>query len=251
MDSLENSATDYRARIYERYASGFQSAPSVFDIDSARRWGRAYRYYLRDWLPRDPDARIVDVACGGGRLLQFYVDAGYRNGWGVDVSPEQVMLSRQVTPNVIEENALSFLANQSSDFDLISGLDIIEHFCKPEVLEFLDLCFGRLKPGGRLILQTPNAESPWGTHHRYNDLTHELAFNPNSISRLLTLVGFESVEAREVGPVPWGYGARSSFRWLGWQAIRAALKFWNLVETGSSGSGVFSRVFLITAKRPI
>jgi 2-polyprenyl-3-methyl-5-hydroxy-6-metoxy-1,4-benzoquinol methylase len=249
VESANNLNTDYRARIYERYASGFQSAPETFDIEAARRWGRAYRHYLKGWLPERRDARILDVACGGGKLLQFYLDAGYTDVHGVDVSPEQVALARQVTPSVTQANVLEYLAGQVERFDFISGLDIVEHFRKDEVLAFLDLCHAALKPGGRLVLQTPNAESPWGTHHRYNDLTHELGFNPNALSRLLALVGFDAIEAREQGPVPWGYSAASTLRWCVWQAIRAGLKVWNIAETGDAGSGVFTRVFLVSAKK--
>lgn len=241
---------DYRSRIYTQYASRFQSAPKTFDVAAARQWGRAYRHYFRKWLPERRDARILDVACGGGKLLQFYLDCGYTNVHGVDVSPEQVALARQVTPNVIEANVLDYLAEHGGRFDFISGLDIIEHFRKDEVLRFLDLLFAALVPGGRVVLQTPNAESPWGTHHRYNDLTHELGFNPNLLTRLLALVGFTGIEAREQGPVPWGYSAASTLRWCAWQTIRTGLKLWNLAETGNVGSGVFTRVFLISAIRP-
>lgn len=240
---------DYRTRIYERYASRFQSAPATFDLAAARRWGLAYRHYLRGWLPTDRNARILDLACGGGKLLQFYLDASYANVHGVDISPEQVALARQVTPNVEQANVLDYLAKNPGRFDFISGLDIVEHFRKDEVLRFLDLCHAALKSGGRLVLQTPNAESPWGTHHRYNDLTHELAFNPNALSRLLALVGFTAIEAREQGPVPFGYSIASSLRWLAWQTIRVGLKVWNLAEMGDAGSGVFTRVFLISALR--
>jgi hypothetical protein len=31
-----------------------------------------------------------------------------------------------------------------------------------------------------------------------------------------------------------------------WQALRAGLRLWNFVETGSSGSGVYTRVFVIS-----
>lgn len=240
------SKFDYRSRIYERYASAFQGAASVFDVEAARRWSRAYRYYLRGWLPEHREARVLDIACGGGKLLQFYLDSGYTDVHGVDVSPEQVALARQVTANVTHANVLDYLAEHPCRFDLISGLDIIEHFRKEEVLTFLDLCHAALKPEGRLVLQTPNAESPWGAHQRYNDLTHELGFNPNALSRLLALVGFDGIEPRELGPVPFGYSVASTLRWCVWQGIRVGLKVWNVAETGDAGTGVFTRVFLMS-----
>ncbi|HXG60966.1 MAG TPA: class I SAM-dependent methyltransferase [Planctomycetota bacterium] len=249
MSPSENQAKDYRARIYERYASRFQDAPAAPDPAAARRWGRAYRHYLRGWLPSRPDAHILDLACGYGRLLQFYCDMGYTNVYGVDVSPEQVAHARKVTPQVTESDALDFLAEHPGRFDLISGLDIVEHFRKDEVLRFLDLCYAALRPGGRLILQTPNADSPWGTQHRYNDFTHEVIFNQNALSRLMNLTGFEAVVAREQGPIPWGYSLASTVRWCLWQLIRAGLLAWNLVETGDAGSGVLTRIFIISGQR--
>lgn len=145
---------------------------------------------------------------------------------------------------MVQADALDYLAGQEGRFDLITGQDIVEHFRTDEVLHFLDLCLALLKPGGRFVLQTPNAESPWGTHHRYNDLTHELGFNPNALIRLLALVGFEAIEARELEPVPIGYSAVSTLRWFIWQRIRAGLIVWNLAETGDAGAGAFTRVFL-------
>jgi len=131
---------------------------------------------------------------------------------------------------------------------LITGLDIIEHFQKDGVLRFLDLCFLALRPGGRFILQTPNADSLWGVTIRYGDFTHEVCFNPNALLRLLSLCGFDSrgLEVREADPVPCGYSIASTVRYGIWQCIRAALKACNIVETGSSGSGVFTRVFLVS-----
>lgn len=237
---------DYRQRIYARYGESFQDAGKCFDAAASTRWGKSYRHYLKGWLPSNQDAEIVELACGGGRLLHFLKKAGYRRLTGVDISPDQVSLAKQVVPNIVQCDVLSFLESQRERFDLVIGLDIIEHFHKPEVLHFLDHCFTGLKPGGTIILQTPNAESPWGSMHRYNDLTHEVCFNPNSLSRLLRLAGFSDIEAREAGPVLRGGSLVSVARYALWQAIRAVLTVWNLAETGSRGSGVFTRVFLVS-----
>ncbi len=240
---------DYRTRIYENYATNFQDAPKTFDETAAWQWGRAQRYYLRNWLPQDKSAKVVDLACGGGKLLYFFKRMGYSDITGVDISPEQVKLARQVMPNVDEADVLEWLEAHPAGFDLITGFDIVEHFHKDEVLRFLDACHVALKPGGRLILQTPNADSPWGTVHRYNDFTHEVGFNPNALSRLLSLTGFQRIVSRETGPIPIGHSVKSTIRYLIWQFIRANLKLWNLAETGGAGGGVFTRVFLIAGEK--
>jgi len=238
------SGSEYRSRIYADYASRFQDAKDVFDWVGSKRWGKAYDYYLRDWLPVDKEATILDIACGGGKLLHFLQERGYQCLKGVDISPEQVRLARQVILDVEESDAIEFLARHQYSFDVILGLDIIEHFRKDEVLGFLDGCRGALKPGGRLILQTPNADSPWGGVIRYGDFTHEVCFNSNSLARVMDLCGFQDVEAREQGPIPFGYSLKSTIRYCLWHVIRLVLKFWNIVETSNTGSGIFSRVFL-------
>jgi 2-polyprenyl-3-methyl-5-hydroxy-6-metoxy-1,4-benzoquinol methylase len=238
------SGSDYRSRIYADYATRFQDAKEVFDRADSSRWGKAYDYYLRSWLPVDKEAAILDIACGGGKLLHFLQERGYQCLKGVDISPEQVRLARQVIPDVEESDAIDFLARQEDCFDVILGLDIIEHFRKDEVLRFLDGCRCALKPGGQLILQTPNADSPWGGVIRYGDFTHEVCFNSNSLARVMRLCGFQDIEVREQGPVPYGYSLKSTIRYYLWKAIRLLFYFWNVVETGNSGSGIYSRVFL-------
>ncbi len=240
---------DYRTRIYEKYASGFQDTHQEFDAVAAARAGKVWDYYFRGWLPEQRDDSILDIACGNGKLLHFFKQRGYTNLTGVDISQEQVQIARQVLTNVIEANVLDFLETHSEAFDLITGFDIIEHFKKDEVLRFLDGCHAALKPDGRLILQTPNAESPWVTGIRYGDLTHEVCFTPNALTRLLRLCGFGGIGAREAGPVQWGYSIKSSIRYYMWQIIRWVLKLYNLTETGGTGSGIYTRVFLITAEK--
>lgn len=244
-----NGPSAYRARLYENYGAAMQSAPEQFDEAAASRWGKAYDWYLRAWLPASKDARIVDLACGYGRLLHFFCERGYRNIAGVDISPDQVRRARQVVPEVHEANVLDFLESHPRQFDLVTALDLIEHLDKDEALRFVAACFSALKPGGRLVLQTPNADSPFGMASRYNDLTHEICFNPNALARLLALHGFAAIEARELGPVPWGYSFASSARWCVWQAIRIGLKLWNLAETGATGR-VLTRNFVVGAVRP-
>ena len=246
MQSTKFRTTAYRDRLYSNYGHDFQDAGETFDREGALRWGRACAYHLRGWIPERKDARILDLACGAGRLLFFFSERGYKNLTGVDISPDQVVLARHVTPNVGQESVLDHLESNPASYDVITGYDIVEHFYKDEALRFLDGCLGALQPGGRLILQTPNADSPWGSMLRYGDFTHEICFNPHSLTRLLRMVGFKDIEVREAGPVAWGSSLTSSVRYLIWQMIRLGICIWNLAETGAAGGGVWTRVFLIS-----
>lgn len=237
-----------REAVYTHYGHDFQDAGEEFDIAAAAHWGRAYRWYLRGWLPKRSDAAIAELACGYGRLLYTFKSLGYTNLYGVDLSPDQVALARQIVPNVAQADVLDWLTKQPQAFDILIALDLIEHFYRDEALKFLDLCFAALKPGGRLVLQTPNADSPFGLQHRYNDITHEWGFNFNLLTRLLKRAGFSEIEAREQGPLPWGYSLTSTLRWLIWLLIRMALQIWNLAETGGR-MPILTRVFLVSGVR--
>jgi 2-polyprenyl-3-methyl-5-hydroxy-6-metoxy-1,4-benzoquinol methylase len=249
MPSADLIKPTYRDRLYANYGHDFQDACERFDREGAVRWSKGVAYHLRGWIPESKGARILDLACGAGRLLYFFSERGYKSLTGVDISPDQVALARQVTPDVRQESVLDHLETHPASYHLITAYDIIEHFHKDEALRFLDGCLTALLPGGRLILQTPNADSPWGSMHRYNDFTHEICFNPNSLTRLMRLVGFCDIEAREAGPVPLGNSLASTVRYVIWQMIRFGLRAWNLAETGSPGGGVWTRVFLASGIR--
>ncbi|AEH09121.1 MULTISPECIES: class I SAM-dependent methyltransferase [Protofrankia] len=239
---------DYRTRIYDRYTT--EKLPYLLELTDAeyRRWAAACQHRLRGWLPSDREARCLDVACGHGNFLYLLKEAGYHNIVGIDVSPEQAAVARRVWPDVECANVLDYLPGHAGEFDLITGFDIIEHLHKSEVLTFLDLISKALRPGGSVILQTANAESPWGGMHRYHDFTHETGYDPASLDHLFRVVGLEGFEARECGP--YIHGAASMARTAIWKVIHAGLSVWNVAETGSRGSGVYTRIFAGRAQRP-
>lgn len=237
----------YRDRVLERYASVFKAGSAEATPAEIDRWGDAYGSYLAGWVPEDRGAAIADVACGPGWLLRFFTRRGYGNVAGVDASAEQVALARRHVPDVECGDVADFLEKRRGALDLVTGIDIIEHLTKDEALAFLDACHSALRPGGRLVLQTPNGESPFVGSVRYGDFTHETCFTPALLRQLLELAGFAEVECRETGPM--ARGAASLLRVAVWRLARMLLLLCNLAETGSAGSGVLTRVFLISAVR--
>lgn len=204
-----------------------------------------FKYYLKGWLPTDKDACIVDLGCGDGRVLPLLKEKmGYGHVCGVDISSSQVKLARQHTPNVELGDVIEFLRTTPKYFDLILAFDLIEHLSKNEVLEFIERCYSKLNKGGRIVIQTPNAASPFFGTVRYGDYTHELAFTSNVLSQLLRRAGFSSIESRETGPVPYGYSVLSTIRYAIWQVLRLGICFWSTIETGGCGDKIFTRVFI-------
>lgn len=235
----------YRKKIYDKYVSIHGDSSEFPDEGAMKKWGRAYDYFLAGLLPEDKDAAILDVACGSGSLLYFFKSRNFRHVKGVDISPEQVALAKTISDEVVEMDALEYLKPHRDKFDLIIGIDILEHLTKEELLDFLAACRAALRDAGRVVFQTPNPAAPMGGSVVFGDLTHEIALTPSCLERLLRLAGFEHYQARECGPVP--YGLKSRIRFCSWQIIRGAMRLYDLVEVGGNEYPIYTRVFLATA----
>ena len=238
---------NYRNRIYPTYTSLY--TPDAVEISNhvLEANAKVFASRIKGWLPMNKRSSCLDVACGAGGVLFALRTEGYKNLRGVDCSSQQVSVAEKICPAVEQGDAIDYLKRNQGTFDLITAFDIIEHFAKEEVFEFLDALYAALKPGGRLIIQTPNAESPWFGAVRYGDFTHEVAFTPASLGRVLKAAGFFGYAAQECRP--YFHGIKSGMRLILWSLIRTGIIVWNLIETGSRGSGVVTRVFIAKADK--
>ena len=232
----------------ELYAS-YTLHPSHAATADTSVYDRVYARYLRGWLPSDPAAPVADLGCGDGKLLAFLAGQGFREIVGVDRSPVQVERSRRLAPaaEVSLGDAGDVLRRRPGHFGAIFCIDVLEHLTRDELLETLALIRGALRPGGALIAQVPNADSPFHGAIRYGDLTHELAFTPEVLRHLFATIGFERCDFRECGPVAKDW--KGALRLGLWQLLRRGLQLWNTVEIGSAGSGVYTRVMLARAQQ--
>lgn len=232
----------------ELYAS-YTLHPSHATTADQAVWDRVYGHYLRGWLPSDLAAPVLDLGCGDGKLLAFLATSGFREVVGVDRSEVQVERSRRRAPTaeVSLGDVADVLRRRPGQFGAIFCIDVLEHLTRDELLETLRLIGAALRPGGCLIAQVPNADSPFHGAIRYGDLTHELAFTPEVLRHVFAATGFSRSEFREGGPVAKDW--KGALRVAAWRLLRRALQAWNVVEIGSAGSGVFTRVMLARAER--
>lgn len=239
----QGTTRTYREDVYDRYASVYKSDWLSPDPHADNIWARAALHRLRGWLPKESHAKCLDLGCGAGQVLHALRSAGYADVIGVDASAECVAITQNKGFTVFHADLRDYLLQCSDSFDLICAFDLIEHFGKHEILDVLRLIWKTLKPHGCFILQTPNALSPWASHYRYGDLTHELIFSPACLKSTLRLTGFVDLEIREVGP--YFHGPKSAARWCLWKMIWALCAVWNLAEIGSLNGGVYTRNMLV------
>lgn len=244
-----NRQINYRQRLYDNYVSGNKQFlrdllpnPQKQEVRNIINLSRA----IGSWLQKLPkEGKVLDVACGPGNILEFLQVEGFTDLYGVDISPEQVKIARQKFPQVVCADAIEFLQQHPNEFVLITAFDILEHFNKEEAMEFLDVIHSALIPGGRLILQLPNGDSPLAGGTVYGDFTHEVTYTKVSLKHVLLVSRFNQVEFQEHGPQP--TSLKGLIRYVIWNILRQIIKLINFVETGGPSTGIYTRVMRATA----
>jgi SAM-dependent methyltransferase len=239
-----------RQRLYSSYVSANKTYTyaATGDRDRAQNF-RFLDYFLKDWMRDLPkDAAVFDLGCGAGHFLEYLKSRGFTGGSGVDLSRDQLELARQRGLVVQEASLFDALADPAQGpFDLISAFDVFEHLTRDEIFTALDLARERLKPGGQLLLQVPNGDSPFAGTIYWSDATHETNFTVVSLRHFFEAAGFRDVRFQESYPPPLGF--RWRLRWLLWRMLRAGIVLCHRIETGGLCTGHYSRVIRVIARR--
>lgn len=239
----------YRQRLYPVYVST-HTGPADIERDPRRasRVRAAWRYYFRRFLPAGTSARILDLGCGDGVFVAFLRHSGYQHVEGVDISAEQVALSRKLgVPGITCGDFFEYLKDREGAYDLVFARDVIEHLTKDEVLDAFDAVHRALREGGLFVVQVPNGESPLAGRIRYGDFTHQLSFTRTSLRQVFAATGFADFSCFPAGPAP--VGLKSAVRFALWKGLEYLFRFYLLVETGSSQGIASQTVIAAGAKR--
>jgi SAM-dependent methyltransferase len=161
-----------------------------------------YKWYTKDWLPKQRTVPCLDIGCGAGQFVYFLNKEGYTEAKGIDIDEQQVQLAQGLGLNCKVASVENELKKGFKQFELISMLDILEHFTMEELFPLMESVCKSLAPGGRLIVSVPNATSPSGLSTRYSDITHETAFSPGSLSQLFFCHGMKVIAFRDPWPAP-------------------------------------------------
>lgn len=135
--------------------------------------------------------RMLDLGCGRGEWLETVREAGF-NIQGIDLNRRAVEDCRDLGLPVIAGDALAYLREQPSDaFSAITAFHLIEHVPLDTLIGLLDETLRTLRPGGLLIVETPNPRNILvGAGDFYRDPTHRNPVFPDTLAMLAEARGF-------------------------------------------------------------
>lgn len=105
---------------------------------------------------KDTGARVLDIGCNDGTISSQLLKLGIRV-CGLDLSAENVRQARERGIDAAVGNAREKLPFEEGYFDVVFAGEIIEHLYDPEA--FMREVRRVLRPGGAIVLTTPNLAS--------------------------------------------------------------------------------------------
>lgn len=208
--------------------------PSVVDYDASyfASSGRdGYAAYLGDrdlirrnfarrveWLRRIvPSGRLLDVGAAYGLFVAAAGDAGF-DAMGLEPAADCAAVARREFSARVETGHIETFDFPAQSFDVVTMLDVIEHFEDPRLA--VDRAARLLRPGGLLVVETGDRNSIFARvcgsrWYFYDPPQHLTFFGRDSLSRMVADAGFSD-------PVAFGaLGRRVSVRNFSFQLARA------------------------------
>ena len=149
--------------------------------------------YKHGFLDQRPPGSLLDIGCGNGDFA-----AGMRSrGWsvqGTDADPDAARTVSQNHGFQVDVGELNDLAYPDGAFDAVTAKHVLEHIRNPQ--QFARECWRILKPGGRLVMVTPNVSSHG--HQIYREHwqgleppRHLFLYGPRTLHALAATCGIE------------------------------------------------------------
>ena len=162
------------------------------------------RKRLESYLPYfEGAADVLDVGCGRGEFLDLLAAKGI-TARGLDLNHEMVEECRARGLQAVEGDAVTVL--ESTPDGSLGGLfaaQVVEHLEPSYLLRFLELAYHKLKPGGRIVLETLNPACWVAFFESYiRDITHRWPLHPDTLKYLVIASGFASASIEWRSPVP-------------------------------------------------
>lgn len=159
--------------------------------DSIKSRLQVYIPLAQKLLSHFPEAIALDLGCGRGEWLELVREVGFKEN-GVDLDEGMLEYCHELNLNVKREDALKTLASfPDNSIAIISSFHLVEHIGFESVNKLVKEALRVLKPGGILIMETPNPENIIvSSNNYYLDPTHNNPIPRQLLSFLTEHAGF-------------------------------------------------------------
>ncbi|MDZ5601441.1 class I SAM-dependent methyltransferase [Pseudomonas sp. RP23018S] len=160
--------------------------------DTIKQRLQVYLPFITPLLKLYPECRAVDVGCGRGEWLETLIENGF-DATGVDLDEGMLEACQARSLPAEKAEAVAYLQSLPDEsLTVLSGFHIVEHIPFDALKSLVSEANRVLKPGGLLILETPNAENLIvGTQNFYLDPTHERPIPHMLLEFLVNFSGFQ------------------------------------------------------------
>lgn len=193
---IADSHEDFYRQLEERFRGSRDHIKSLTEI------------YVDD--VRATGGPVLDIGCGTGEWLELLGEHGIP-AYGVDTNAAFADANRARGLDVRLGDALAHLAAlEPGSLGAVTGFHLAEHLETDVLLRLIDRARVALRPGGLLILETPNPTNVRvGAAQFWIDPTHIRPLHPELLAFMCTQRGFAEVEVRPLHParhfdVDWG-----------------------------------------------
>ena len=172
------------------------STIDYFDFENHFR-GTRYniRKYQGDYISHfKKDGKVIDLGCGRGEFLELLKKSKF-DYIGVDLYDEFVAYCQMKGLNAVKYDAVKYLLELENES--VSGIfsaHLVEHLETSQLVSLCRRSYEVLKPGGCLILETPNPMCIGLFKTFHIDPSHIKPVHPLTLEYLLGQAGFEEIE---------------------------------------------------------
>ena len=145
-----------------------------------------------------PRAKLLEVGAGRPDVLIGFRDAGLQV-FACDISPvSKKACENEKIPFEFVDLENGKLPYGDNEFDVIYSKSVIEHMLNP--LNFVSESFRVLKPGGTLLVLTPDWEANYRTF--FDDFTHVRPMSRRSMNLLLSMLDPKTLDIYRFRQLP-------------------------------------------------
>ena len=185
--------------IEAHYKRKFQAGNYAMFPAFALQYRRIYEDYVRRlsaFVDFRTHPKILDVGCFTGEFLSVLKDAG-ADVYGLELQEEAVQIANQRFPGRVFQARVEGTEFPQGPYDVVTIMQVIEHVTDPRAL--VEPCVKLLKPGGILMLQTPNTGSflcrALGRYWPpYAPVEHLNLFSARSLEMLLSSLRLKEIQ---------------------------------------------------------